>query len=742
MKLAEIKTPISTLTGIGPETARQFSNLNVFTVADLLQFFPRDYKDRTKIVPLNLFETAKEIHTVAQVVAHEWFGYGKMKTLKILIRDKSASAELICFNRPFLQNTFPVGSIIAVSGSFFIKYNSLQSSSFEAEKISYSGEISDFDGIPIPGTGIFPIYHLTQGLSQKKVFKAVQSALSQYLHGIDNDLSEEIIAKRNLLSKQEAIKKIHAPQTLDDIKSARHTLVYEELFNLQKTVFLRAYEHKGALPAMDTAQANIAESIAGKNNCNSSTTSENKNDFSPKQAALLERLPFTLTQDQMSVIMQMNRDIDKGYSERARILKNESPVSKPPFTMQRLLQGDVGSGKTLVALFACLRVIDWGGQCAFMAPTEILAKQHAENSAHLLERIGVRSAFLSGNLKAAGRAPLLKALKNGEIDILVGTHALFSKNTVYKDLQIAIIDEQHRFGVLQRQAIVEKGRSLVSNDSASAQKIFAAPHLLMMSATPIPQTLALTVYGDLDVSTIKTMPTGRKPITTYLVAEGHEQNAYNAVRAELAKGRQAYFVYPAIEENFDSDENWTGNCGGIKSAEAAFKNLSQNIFPQYKCALLHSKIPEEKQSKILDEFRQNKIQVLAATTVVEVGVDVPNATCMVIEQADRFGLSQLHQLRGRVGRGKEQSFCFLIYRKNITENGIARMKVLRQSTDGFFIAEEDLKLRGPGQITGTAQSGDLQLGIADLSRDKDLLLLSRTDAYAQVARATSQINFS
>lgn len=731
MKLAEIKTPISTLAGIGPETARLFSNLNVFTVADLLQFFPRDYKDRTKIVPLNLFETVKEIHTVAQVVAHEWFGYGRMKNLKILIRDKSASAELICFNRPFLQKTFPVGSIIIVSGSFFIKYNSLQSSSFEAEKISDSGELSDFDGIPIPSMGIVPVYPLTQGLSQKKVSKAVQSALSRYSHGIDNDLSDEIIAKRNLLSKQEAIKKIHAPQNLSDIESARRTLVYEELFKLQKTVFLRAYEHKGALPAMDIAQADSAKQSAVKND------SESKNDFSPKQAALLEMLPFALTQDQMSVILQMNRDIDKGYGERAQILKNENPVEKPPFTMQRLLQGDVGSGKTLVALFACLRVIDWGGQCAFMAPTEILAKQHAENSARLLERIGVRSAFLSGNLKASGRNPLLKALKNGDIDMLVGTHALFSASTVYKDLQLAVIDEQHRFGVLQRQAIIEKGRSLVSSDSSSEKKIFAAPHLLMMSATPIPQTLALTVYGDLDVSTIKTMPAGRKPITTYLVAEGHEQNAYNAVHAELAKGRQAYFVYPAIEENFDFDEDGRNNSGGIKSAEAAFKNLSQNIFPQYKCALLHSKIPEDEQSKILNEFRQNKIQILAATTVVEVGVDVPNATCMVIEQADRFGLSQLHQLRGRVGRGEAQSFCFLIYRKDITENGIARMKVLRQSTDGFFIAEEDLKLRGPGQITGTAQSGQLELGIADLSRDKDLLLLSRADAHAQVAQASS-----
>ena len=426
--------------------------------------------------------------------------------------------------------------------------------------------------------------------------------------------------------------------------------------------------------------------------------------------------------------------------------------------MQRLLQGDVGSGKTLVAIFACLRVVDWGGQCAIMAPTEILAKQHAETIARLVEAVGVRAAFLSGTISAAARAPLLKALKNGEVNVLVGTHALFSKTTVYKDLQLVVVDEQHRFGVMQRQAIVEKGRAVAvgSNDAGAAvgERVYVSPHLLMMSATPIPQSLALTVYGDLDVSVIKSLPAGRKPITTYLVAQGHESNAYGAVAKELQKGRQAYFVYPAIGADcgatiFDApqkervkalSEACLDRCyedsgeSGIKSAVAAFENLSKNVFPGYKCALLHSKIPEDEQSKILEDFRQNKIQILAATTVVEVGVDVPNATCMVIEQADRFGLAQLHQLRGRVGRGSEQSYCFLIYSKNISQNGIERMKILRQSTDGFYIAEEDLKLRGPGQINGTAQSGALELGLADLSRDRDLLMLARLDARDLLAR--------
>ena len=702
---------------------KQFANLNVWTICDLLSYYPRSYKDRTKKISLSQFETAREVHTIASVVGHEWFGYGRMKTLKILIKDSTASAELICFNRPFMEKSFPVGSIIAVTGSFFVKYSALQSSAFEAEVISESGALEDFENAAIPGSGIIPLYKLTSGLTQKKICKVVAAALGQCCSAIDNDLPDDIIKRRDLMQKRDAIRAIHQPKNFGQLESARRTLIYQELFDMQKAVLQRALERKGALPAAQISEASIDSTPA---------PSAPKKNFSPRQAALLERLPFALTKDQMAAIAQINADIDRGYDERAKLLKaSESGAAdglaskKAPWTMQRLLQGDVGSGKTLVAVFACLRAIDWGGQCAVMAPTEILAKQHADTIVRLLEPVGVRAAFLSGTISAAARSPLLKALKAGEINILVGTHALFSKTTVYNDLQLVVIDEQHRFGVTQRQSIVEKGRTVAGFN--------AAPHLLMMSATPIPQSLALTVYGDLDVSVIKSLPAGRKPITTYLVAQGHEANAYAAVAKELQKGRQAYFVYPAIGGGSSGLESASGfdnasEEAGLKSASAAFENLSRSVFPGYKCALLHSKIPEEEQSKILNDFRQNKIQILAATTVVEVGVDVPNATCMVIEQADCFGLAQLHQLRGRVGRGSEQSYCFLIYRNGITQNGIERMKILRQSSDGFYIAEEDLKLRGPGQITGTAQSGALELGIADLARDRDLLMLARLDA--------------
>lgn len=710
------------------------ANLNVWTICDLLNFYPRSYKDRTKRISLSQYETAKEVHTVAKVVGHEWFGYGKMKTLKIIVRDSTASAELICFNRPFMEKSFPVGSIIAVTGAFFVKYNALQSSSFEAELLAQDGSLEDFENAAIPGSGIVPLYKLTAGLTQKKLAKLVAAALSQCAAAIDNDFDADIMERRSLLPTRDAIRAVHQPQSFDQLEKARRTLIYKELFDLQKTVLLRSLERKGSLPAADCGAAENDEKT--KNGAP-------QKKFSPRQAALLERLPFALTKDQMAAIAQINADIDKGYDERAKLLKaSESGAAdglaskKAPWTMQRLLQGDVGSGKTLVAVFACLRAIDWGGQCAVMAPTEILAKQHADTIARLLEPVGVRAAFLSGTISAAARSPLLKALKAGEINILVGTHALFSKTTVYNDLQLVVIDEQHRFGVTQRQSIVEKGRTVAGFN--------AAPHLLMMSATPIPQSLALTVYGDLDVSVIKSLPAGRKPITTYLVAQGHEANAYAAVAKELQKGRQAYFVYPAIGSgssglegisDFETSSLGLDNASqaaGLKSATAAFEKLSRSVFPGFKCALLHSQIPEEEQTKILNDFRQNKLQILAATTVVEVGVDVPNATCMVIEQADCFGLAQLHQLRGRVGRGSEQSYCFLIYRNGITQNGIERMKILRQSTDGFYIAEEDLKLRGPGQITGTAQSGALELGIADLARDRDLLMLARLDARASI----------
>ena len=717
MKIDDIKTPVSAISGIGSKLSKLLAKLNVFTTGDLLQYYPRGYEDRTVKVTLDQFKTNPKIHTVARVMGQEWFGYGRMRTLKILINDGTAPAELICFNRAFLENQLTVGAVITVTGQFYVKYNKLQSTSFDFTKMYEADTLPPDapDGVtaawlksakPV-NSGIIPLYHLTEGLTHKVLYKAILAALAQYAHGIDDELPAEVITKRGLLPKQDAITLIHKPDTLENAEKARRTLAYEELYHLQYSIAQRAYRHRGTLPpqGIDGPQNEVLE-----NDIDSLTPQLFRSSLSPLQRQLLDKLPFDLTPDQQKVIFQMNAEIDKGFTQRYKPQEN---ASGQPFTMARLLQGDVGSGKTLTALFICLRVINYGGQCAFMAPTEILARQHAETTSRMLDCLGIHTAFLTGNVKASGRTQLLKALKAGEIDILIGTHALFSAQVAYKDLQLAVIDEQHRFGVLQRQAIIAKGRISEENGMTSE------PHLLMMSATPIPQTLALTMFGDLDVATIKTLPQGRKPIQTYLVKEGNENNAYEAVRKELAKGHQAYFVYPAIQA--DSD---------FKSAEKNFVHLSKEVFPEYKCALVHSKIDEEEQAAALRDFNDGKIQILVATTVIEVGVDVPNATCMVIEQADRFGMAQLHQLRGRVGRGSEQSYCFLIYNKNLSETGIERMKALRQSTDGFYIAEQDLKTRGPGELQGTAQAGELAFSVADISRDKELLLQARADAFS------------
>jgi len=752
MKLSEINNPVETLGGIGPATAKQFARLSIFTVSDLLTTYPRTYEDRTKNISLNEYAQFPKVHTICKVTAHDWFGFGRMRTLKIAVTDGTANAWLVAFNRPFLEKALPEGCIVAVTGQFTVKYNELQSTAFEAERLAYDGELSDFAGSAIPGSGVIPLYPLTEGLSQKNFHKAISLALKQYGKAIDDELAQDLIERHQLLHKSQALMQIHIPQTLAQAQEARRTLIYEELFHFEYTMACRAYEHRGTIPslkqlsAFDTREPNAAaQSLSESTTTNIQQTTvvpEQKNLFeqqlSPRQKQLYSRLQFALTADQMTVITDMNRDIDKSAQECNDMINNATALSHTPFSMQRLLQGDVGSGKTLVAFFICLRVIDYGGQCALMAPTELLSRQHAENAASLLEPLNVKVAFLTGNIKAAGRGLLLEALKSGGINIVIGTHALFSTNVQYKNLQLAIIDEQHRFGVAQRESIVAKGR-------LSHGTFAHAPNLLMMSATPIPQTLALTVFGDLDVSTIHTMPNGRVPIQTYLSAEGHEANVYRAVEKELAAGHQAYFVYPRISEDTDSDKDAlsdekvndlpkTNSTGTLKSAEEMFVYLSKQVFAKYTCALIHSKIDEDKQNQILEDFRAKKIQVLVATTVVEVGVDAPNATCIVIEHADHFGLAELHQLRGRVGRSNLQSYCFLVYSKKITETGIERMKALRQSTDGFAIAEEDLQLRGPGEVNGIAQSGYLTLAIADLVRDKAILNTARYDAFTQLQK--------
>lgn len=749
MKLCEISIPVTSLHGVGESTAKLFSHLNIFTIGDLLSYWPRTFDDRTKFLPLKDFQYGK-VNTIAKVVAHEWFGYGNMRTLKVIIEDFSARAELVCFNRPFLEKTLAVGFSVRVNGNFSLRYGNIQSSSFEAEAIPSETAIeleNDFARTQsaekyseyFSKRKILAVYSLTSGLSQTNIRKAVARAIKEYAKGISDEIPEEIIAKHKLMHKAECIKAMHMPESIQEAERARLSLIFEELYQFQIQIGLRSLAHRGKLPD-DSIFANsssiLEEAASSRENANAADSDSAKeiietcflDSLSPRQKKIHSALKFELTTDQKKVIAEMNADIDRSYD------------LKKPYAMARLLQGDVGSGKTLAAFFACLRVIDYGGQCAILAPTELLARQHAENAAKLLEGADVALAFLTGNIKASGRNRLLTELKNGGIQLVIGTHALFSHNVQYKDLRLAVIDEQHRFGVLQRNAILEKGRraadSVVSEDNPTGPVIeYITPNLLMMSATPIPQTLALSVFGDLDVSLIKTMPSGRLPVKTHLTKQGSEENVYRFVRAELQQGRQAYFVYPLIEQGETDEEH--GGSSGLKSAEQMYEFLSKKIFPEFRIALIHSKIDENEQRDIMAQFNENKIHILVATSVVEVGVDVPNATCMVIEHAERFGLAALHQLRGRVGRSNLQSHCFLVYSAKLTEDGKARLKALYESTDGFFIAEEDLRLRGPGEVLGVQQSGYLTLSIADPVRDAAIMNIARTEAFEYIKKTHS-----
>jgi len=710
----EIQTPITHLRGAGPSAARVLAGLGVTTVGALLSYYPRDWEDRSRETPLAAFAAGGEVNTVVTVLAHDWFGAGRMKTLKIHVEDESGRGVLVCFNRPFLEKQAPVGSRLRLWGRFFYKYGEIQSTAFEIDPLPDDGE-ADAAEAGLPGSAasggapigaILPVYPLSAGLTQGVLRRIVRRAIDEYGKRAEDELPAAIRERDGLLSKAAALEAIHFPPSPAALADAKRTLVYEELFYLECIIGRRALERrKRTRPGPETAAPQAAPADRGA--------------LSALQKRLLERLPFALTPGQKAALAEINADLSGEYP------------------MARLLQGDVGSGKTLVAFLAALRTVEAGGQAAILAPTELLARQHAENAARLIEPLGVNLAFLTGNVKAAGRSRLLAALsgrapKNGlldglagsggrasgdggrasgdGIDIVVGTHALFSRDVSYRNLGLVVVDEQHRFGVVQRAAIMAKGEN---------------PDLLMMSATPIPRTLALTVFGDLDVSVIPDLPAGRKPVKTHLARHGNEAKVYDFVRRELAAGRQAYFVYPLIE----ADESKS-----LRDAETMAARLADRVFPEHPVALVHSRLDEEEKRTVMESFRKGETRILVATSVVEVGVDVPNATCMVVEHAERFGLSALHQLRGRVGRGDAQSYCFLVYSTELTEDGKARLKVMLENSDGFVIAEEDLKLRGPGQIAGIEQSGYLSLGIADPVRDAKELERARTDAFSILER--------
>ena len=654
MFLGELINSVSELPGIGRAATASLADMGVRSISDLLRHIPRNYEDRKTTVNFSAIHAEGTVNTVVTVIEHQYFFWKGKRTLKVLLTDETGPAILVCYGRSFLANTLNPGGHFYLYGRFSRRFGELQSSTFAVEPVSNR---------PKEFGAFLPLYPLTGRLTHGILRRAVRAALRQYLPQLEPEVPATLLATNDLLDLTDAIEHIHFPGSLEEAEMSRRSLAYTELLYLQLILKRRAKRVRKNRTDRRAFDVTILERI-------------------------YKRLPFDLTPDQLSAVETIRREL------------------AAPRTMMRLLQGDVGCGKTLVALLSAALVTTAGFQTAIMAPTELLARQQAETAARILEPVGIRVGFLSGSVAEAGRALLLEELRKGNLDLIVGTHALFSGDVEYHKLGLVIIDEQQRFGVLQRVAIVEKGE---------------APDLLLMTATPIPRSLALTVFGDLDTSVIRTMPAGRRPIRTHLAKRGNEAKVYERVRRELETGHQAYFVYPLIGQS---------EALPLKDAEGMYENLSKQVFPNFAVELIHSRLPEEEKRFRMRRFNRGETDVLVATSVVEVGVDVPNATCMVIEQAERFGLSALHQLRGRVGRADYQSYAFLIYDPEITEIAKRRLMIMKNSNDGFEIAEEDLKIRGPGELTGTRQAGDLNLRFADIIEDFDLLTASRDDVSA------------
>lgn len=662
MLLGELNQELKGIRGVGPKTREILAKGEIHTLSELILHFPRGWEDRKTPVPLAQAREGGQVNTIVRVTGHDYFGWGGKQTLKVLVADSSEAvsappAALVCFNRNFLADKLRPGTEHYLWGQFQYRYGEFQSTSFETQRVG-SPMAKNFQRV-------LSLYPLWGGLTQGTFRKIISNALTAFGQYVEEELPETLRRKRNLLPFPTALRVIHLPDSIDQAEAARRTLKYHELFLLQITVGRRAWERKGRSRPPRLVKGELTEKCR-------------------------RRLSFELTPDQQSALEDIRKDMAS------------------PRPMARLLQGDVGSGKTLVALMATLLAVERGDQAAFMAPTEILARQHGETAASILEPLGIRIGFLSGNLKDKNRLPLLKALKAGKIDLLIGTHALFTAEVNFSSLGLAIIDEQHRFGVAQRSALRKKGEKA---------------DLLLMTATPIPRTLTMTAFGDLDVSLIKTMPPGRQPIETHLARRENASKVFDWVRRELLRGRQAYFVYPLIEESEKLN---------LDDAERMYAKLSKEVFPNHRTTLLHSRVPEEEKRERMARFIGGEAAILVATSVVEVGVDVPNATCMVIGSAERFGLSALHQLRGRVGRGIHRSACFLLYGSELTDDGKARLRVMKEESDGFLIAEEDLKLRGPGDLTGKLQSGFLRFRIADITRDFEILKEAREDAFSLI----------
>ncbi len=641
----ELYDLVDTVKNIGAERKKKLNKLGIVTVLDLLEHFPRDYDDRSnfsKIDEINLNQVniiKGKLHSKPDI-----FIKGRFQIVKAKIYDDSGSIDAVWFNQPYLRNTFKIGCEYVFSGKVVSKNNSIQLESPDFELYGDKELLS---------TGrIVPIYSSTSGLSQKIFRNIIKSVIDDTSDLIQEFIPEKIRKKYKLCERKFAIYNIHFPENDESFFIARKRLVFEELFLLQTKLL----QVKGFLK---------------KRECNVII-----NDYDTSE--IRNMLPFSLTDAQENVFCEIINDF------------------KSNVAMNRLIQGDVGSGKTVVAMMAAYIMAKNDYQTVLMAPTDVLANQHYESFLSVFESLGIKCVLLSGGLKKSEKRRVYEAIELGVADIIIGTHALIQDAVKYKNLGLVITDEQHRFGVRQRNKLAKKGDN---------------PHIMVMTATPIPRTLALILYGDLDISIIDKLPPGRQKIDTIFVNSSYYERIFNFIKKEINSGKQIYIICPTIEENEKSE---------LKAVEQYTEKLKNEIFPQFNVECIHGKFKADYKNYTMEQFSLGNIDILVATTVIEVGINVPNATVMLIENAERFGLAQLHQLRGRVGRGSEKSYCILV---SDSKNKVAkeRMKIMTSSSDGFVISEKDLELRGPGDFFGTRQHGIPELKIANLYKDIETL---------------------
>lgn len=645
-----LQSPLEKVKGVGSKSAEQFSAAGLNTVGDLIDFLPRKHEDFSEICKIADIHPGKAtIKARCETITTRIVRRG-LRISTATLADDSGKLQAVWFNQPYRATQLKGGEEFFFSGEFEFNYNKYQLTNPSAEKVS---------DMPVQTDRFLPVYRQVKGLKTQLVRK-ILAELRPLITMLPETLPGYMVKNEKLLSRSDAILGMHFPSSSEDVASARERLAFEELIQL-------------LIASQLNRQANAK--LTGWNI-----------PFEQKIVAdFVKKLPFDLTNAQRISAWDIIKDFEK----------------KTP--MNRLLQGDVGSGKTVVAGIAARQAAYHGFQTAVLAPTEILASQHAETLTKLLEPFGVSVGLLTGSVKSVARKTLYGQISEGGVDVVVGTHALLQDTVSFSKLGFVVIDEQHRFGVAQRQALLVKSKHM--------------PHLLAMTATPIPRSLALTVYGELDISVLNELPSGRKPIETKLWSPNSRAQLYDKIDQELASGRQAYVICSLIDENIDNE---------VKSVEAEYKKLHQGVFKHRTIGLLHGKLKSSEKESVMAQFSAGTLDILVSTTVVEVGVDVPNATVMLIEDADRFGLSQLHQLRGRVGRSSHQSFCYLMM--SDSKKPSQRLREIEKSNDGFYLAEVDLRLRGPGEIYGRAQHGALNLQIATLS---DTKLIARAQKQAK-----------